>query len=112
MAPRSHPILNAVGIAFAQRNAMRLLGLSHGVKRDLGTCIFRQLPVTFDWWFPHLGIAIDEHVPPGGILEVEYKRQWCHTDDRRILYFGPDDLTDMDFLREKATERRNAVQHG
>ena len=107
---RRHPVVEAVGERFALRRCSALVGMQSGQQVTMGTCWHKGRLAVFDWWFPYVGIAVDEKMPLHGEEEVATKRQWCQ--DRLAVYFGPMDLEtprDWEFLKEMAAERRGTV---
>lgn len=103
---RVHPVIQAVGERFAMRDCDHLTGMRAGQQTQLGKCCINGRPVFFQFWFPFLGIAVDNAVPIGGETEVSCKRDWCA--QNLIIYFGPSDATDLDLLRDVASQRRGA----
>lgn len=120
----------AVGTRIHFRDASVLVGLSGGAQKYLGSCMVDGRTVTFDFWFPHLGIAVDEGVPkrddlmatgqrpigravapygrrrkPISDAEIQAKFEWCRT--RGIVYAAPAD-NDLEALRAIAEQRRQA----
>jgi hypothetical protein len=90
-APRSkrEQLFEAVGIRYAEHHASNLVGLSRGVRRPFGSCVEAGRTLTFEYWFPHLGIAVDlQPVAEGDVLA---KQAWC--EPRAIMYFSPAALT-------------------
>lgn len=86
------------------RDVQHLQGVRDDAQAHIGTCWYKGRVMQFRFWFPHIGIAVDDVMPVGGELEVEARREWCV--ENAVLYFGPTDVTDLDMLRELAAERR------
>lgn len=103
---RIHPIVEVIGERFVMQNVQHLQGVRDGGQYQIGTCRHQGRPVVFQWWFPHVGIAVDVVAPNGSEAEVDTKRAWCI--EKEVLYFGPTDAMDTDMLRELAAERRAA----
>jgi len=56
----------------------------------------------FDWWFPHVGIVVDERKREDE--EIVVKRAWCES--HRIVYFSPIESRDHGLLARVVQERR------
>lgn len=80
-------LLDTVGARFAVSRTDRLIGMAHGERRDCGVCMVGGVSTKFDWWFPHIGLAVDLAMPVGGDVEVNGKRAWAETVG--ILYYPP-----------------------
>lgn len=107
------PLLDAIGVTFALSGAEVLTAIVRGQSVSKGTCLFRNRPVRFDLWFPHVSIAVDRVVPKGGEEEMGAKAAWCAA--HGIVYVQPahlapehreDTLRD---LRAFAIEQRSAA---
>ena len=79
--PKHDVILAAVGRP-AIRGATVLTGLSRGLSRIFGTCRVEQRALTWDYWFPHVGIAVDTQILPDD--EADAKCAWAS--ERDIIY--------------------------
>ena len=104
---RRHPVIEAVGERFALRRCSSLVGMQGGQQATMGACWHNVYLTYFDWWFPYIGIALDDKMPAHGEAEVATKRAWCQ--EHMVIYFGPMDLEtpqDWDVLRELSAERR------
>lgn len=127
----------AVGGRVARRFAPRplslpqILGGSALMDTTILIAIRRGRPITlkpcrnanghalrFQWWFPHLGIAADEHVIP----EADVLRKQAWTDEEPqlsagVLYLSPHDLAGaarietLAWVTELATQRRGVNEH-
>lgn len=89
---------------YVQIGAVRLVGMSRGRRVDCGTCELDGTFLRFDFWSPHLGIAVDVR-PHESERETERKADWCY--QNKIIYVAPDKL-DIAVLAEMAIERRVA----
>ena len=101
-------IQEAVGSPFAVLGASKLTGISRGSRRELGACLFEGRPLRFDFWFPHLGIAVDQNKRPD--VELDLKRKWC--EDNKVIYREPCQVESdegIDTLREMAQQRREGL---
>lgn len=99
---RTEEILALVGLRFAVRRASNLTGIGSDGKREFGHCLHNGKMVTFEFWFPHIGVAIDTVPPPGGDAEITTKISWCL--ERGILYFPPG--TEPETVKETVRLRR------
>lgn len=118
----SSKIEEAVGSRWAVRRATHPIGMSRGKQKLFGSCVWDGQPCRFDWWFPHLGIAVDEISEDElnqRFAEFEHRREWC--DERCIIYtiiprldrrpgteFVRQDM--LDKLREAADGRRRELE--
>ena len=103
----SDPIITATGMTFAIRHATTLTEMFHGKPRHLGDCRIGGLVTTWDYWFPHLGIAVD--VQRATDQQADAKLAWAT--ERNILYFSPqvnatNGRINTELLTQAATERR------
>lgn len=105
---RLHPVARAVGCQLYETRAVHLRAVRRGQRVDIGRCELGGVGLSFDFWFPHSGIAVDQ---PGGRTvtdaELAHKAQWCAT--KSIIYVGPDNY-DLEALSVVADERRRATQ--
>ena len=105
------PVLDAVGTAFAVRHATTLTVMKRAQAAWLGECWVNGHPVTWDYWFPHLAIAVDTTRNDEQV--VDEKLAWAT--ERNILYFSPQSNTtdagrfNWPLLTEVAAERRERV---
>ncbi len=101
------PICAAVDGAFCLRNAHQLIGMSHGQRRDAGVCVIDGRPATFDYWFPHLGIAVDTLIDRA---TSDAKLIWAT--EQSVLYFSAyannteQEQINVELLTIVANERR------
>lgn len=104
---RVHPIVEVVGERFAMQDVDYLQGVRNDEQYLIGRCQYKGRDTIFQWWFPHVGIAIDTVMPRDGEAEVKAKQAWCA--EHLVIYFGPADCADTDMIRELAMERRAAA---
>lgn len=79
--PRHDVIVAAVGRP-AIRAATVLTGLSHGLSRIFGACSVEGRALTWEYWFPHIGLAVDTALLPDD--EADAKCAWAS--ERDIIY--------------------------
>lgn len=118
VSPRRSSIQEAVGAAFCLKPATHLVGLSRGIQKNLGSCIWQGQICRFDWWFPHLGIAVDEvstEELERRLSEFDHRREWCAERFINYTIIPPDDRRPgmfhvrqeaLDALRRASEERR------
>lgn len=91
-----------------ERDAVFLRGMRKGSQSVIGACVLNGERLAFDFWFPHLGIAVDTPETRNCRSEavVEAKASWCA--EREVIYMAPDDF-DLRTLAGFAERRRSAV---
>ena len=98
-------VAKVLGPVFLRQDESILHGVGRdGKKRDFGACSVNGKQVKFDWWCPHLGIAIDTSDQLQE--EIDAKLRWVKAEDRRILYFPP--TTPIELIAANAATRRKA----
>lgn len=109
---RHDAIVEAIGARFCVRNAHELVGVVRGRRRSLGACaVAPHAPFKWDYWFPHLGIAVDRAV----LSEEETHAKVAWADAHGIIYFSPranafESKLDLIGLAEVAARRRAAAE--
>ena len=104
-------VIHAVVGGFCLRRTTILTGLAHGAKREFGAVRIDGRETTWDYWYPHLGIAVDRTIR--GAEEHAMKLAWATGHD--IVYFSPYTNTrtpgrvDLEQLAEAVQERRSAA---
>ena len=101
-------IVATVGLRYHERRTMQLIGMARGAKRQLGSCLLNGRAVVWDYWFPHLGIAVDARMLEAP--EVDAKCAWATV--HGVIYCSPQVNVDDDgrfnfaLLAQVAAERR------
>lgn len=99
-----HPVCRAVGARFAQFHASKLVGMRHGERVEMGRCVHEGRECVFDFWFPHIGMAIDAEPRTDG--EIQAKWVWALARD--LIYVPPDQLN-LEVVAELARTRRGST---
>lgn len=133
-----HPVVAAIGAPLYEERAVALVGMLSGLRRYFGACRHDGHSVYFDFWFPHLGIAVDVEDSSGGTDafrpwsrqgrsglvsagvpaptrrlddgELTAKTEWCAA--QGVVYVAPEDARDVEMLRELAARRRGELADG
>lgn len=90
-------LAHALGGRVYQINVRHLIGFRNGERKDVGICLHTGQPVTWQAWWPHLGVAADCTMPPGGEDEVDTKRAWAL---ERFVYYVPPGVPVMEIQHE------------
>lgn len=135
---RVHPVVAAINAPLHEERAVALVGMSAGVRRYFGACRHDGHEVSFDFWFPHLGIAVDveddgcgvDALRPwsrrgrSGLVDADAsapirrmdegertaKWEWCAANG--VVYVPPEESRDGELLREIAARRRGELADG